>query len=647
MNKVLYFNICAIPIYIIIIITTIYRRMTVGRSNRLYLGVAVCAFTACLAACMSEIVEKTGFATMPPDESTIFWIKFAEYIYFAARNATSLVYLLFVISMTKSWYKINHPIKKLIIYAPYIVILVMLVLNEKTDWVFLVTPDKGYHRGTQILILYIMSFSYMVFGTFHLLIHRKSLDRIEWISLMSMYFINLISVIFQYFYPMLVIESFTTSITVLFVVIYVQRPETQVDMTTGLPCYRVFCNEMNKISISGQSTQLMMISMLNAAEMSKFLKDKYLTYLHIIDGTIRVYAKKEKVVCEVYFEQPGSFYIIMENTDYNPVQVIPEIRERIRNSAAEVLDTGVSPDTRIVTVNFPEDISTPDELFRFGHNFPRFADYSRVFSRAPAITGKRSYQIEAHLDDILNRAVAAGGLKVRYQPLWSVETESFTSAEAVIALSDEVYGDIDSELLISAAEERGLIVRLGSRILEEVFAFAGSESRRRLGFKHICIGLSVTQCMQPDLTDLIWGLHEKYRVSPANIAFEIKESSYENVSVIFSENIAKLSAQGYAVVLDGFGHGYMNMQDILNMPIKAVRIDKSVVRAGRSGGGRAVLKGLIDMLGSIPLDVIAEGADDSETAEMLRELGCLFIQGEYYAPPTDREELSRFTAPKA
>ena len=57
MNKVLYFNICAIPIYIIIIITTIYRRMTVGRSNRLYLGVAVCAFTACLAACMSEIVE--------------------------------------------------------------------------------------------------------------------------------------------------------------------------------------------------------------------------------------------------------------------------------------------------------------------------------------------------------------------------------------------------------------------------------------------------------------------------------------------------------------------------------------------------------------------------------------------------------------
>ena len=639
MEKVLYFNICAIPIYLIIIVTTIYRRMTVGRANLLYLGVAASALIACLAAFITELIEELAPSGVPLDDTSLIWIVVLEYVYFAARSAISLVYLLFVISMTKSWYKISHPLKKLIIYCPYLVLIGMMAVNEKFGWVFKVTAEGGYERGSKIFIVYIISFFYMAFGTFHLLLHRRSLDNITWISLMSMYFINLFTVVFQYFYPKYVIESFMTSLTVLFIVIYVQRPEKQVDANTGLPCYRAFCDEMNKIKHSGQGTQLMIISFINASELSKYLKESYLTYLHLIDNEVRLFAKKERKVCELYFESPGTFYMIIDDRNYNPVQGIPEVRDRIRKASADILEMGAQPDTRIVTLSFPEEISSLDELFRFGHSFSRFADYSRVFCRAETITGMRNYQIEAHLDDILNRAVASGGLKVKYQPLWSEKEKRFDSAEAVIELSDEIYGKIDSELLINAAEERGLIVSLGTRVMEEVFAFAGSDARRKLGYSRIYLGLSVTQCMQPELTDTVWNLREKYRVSPSHIAFEIKESSYENMSSAFNENLKKLSAQGYTIVLDGFGRGYSNMQNILDMPLKAVRLDRSIVRSGGTGSGKAVLQGLIDMLRNIPLEVIACGADDKETAKLLLSMGCQTLQGHHYADPADKDEL--------
>ena len=111
------------------------------------------------------------------------------------------------------------------------------------------------------------------------------------------------------------------------------------------------------------------------------------------------------------------------------------------------------------------------------------------------------------------------------------------------------------------------------------------------------------------------------------------------MSRVFNENLKKLSAQGYTIVLDGFGHGYSNVQHLLDMPIKAARLDKSIVRSANSSGGRAILGGIIDMMKDIPLEVIAQGADDKETADMLCEMGCDLIQGHFYADPADKEEL--------
>ena len=639
-DKIMLFDICAVPVYLIIIATTVIRKMYKGRSNRLYLEVAMFAF----AADLCEIMEQLAFLGITFGTGFVFWVKMSEYAYFITRNAVNVSYIFFIISTTKTWYKFDKILPRLFIMLPYICIITLLATNEITGWVFTVTIEEGYKRGPNVLWIYAFAACYLVFGVIYLIAHRHTLDLGSFIALMLMYIINLVSVITQYFYPRYIIESFATSLTVLFVVLYVQRPELQVDMSTGLPGFRAYCEEIGKIRVTGHDTRIVMISLRNAAEMSSYLRESYSDYIHIIDSEVRAFAKREKISCEVYFESPGNFYVVLDDDTYNPVQAIPEIKERVRMIAAKILETGAQPDMHIVSVTFPKEIHTIDELLRFGHNFARFSDYSRIYVRAGAITDSRDYQIETHIDEILNRAVVSGQLGIRYQPIRSVAENKFTCAEAVIELTDVVYGSIDSERLIIAAEERGLIVSLSNRYLEEVFTFMGSESFQKLGYTHICVRLPVSQCMRMDLTDTIWNLRERFRVSPANIAFEIKETSYENMSRVFNENLKKLSTQGFKIVLDGFGSGYSNFMHLLDMPINAVRLDKSIVQAASSANGKKILEGIIDTLRDISLTVIAQGADDQQTSLMLAGLGCDLIQGSYYSPPVSKDKLEKLSA---
>ena len=622
-----YFDIAALPVFIIMITTTVFRKMTRGRSNKLYLMVLFLA----LFTDIVEISEKVVFNVAPVTKGMIGFITATNYLYFLLRNGVNACYLFFVVSMTRTWYKIRPFWKKIPMLAPYAGIVIALCLNPSTGIIFTISDKAEYVRGDLIIIVYFLALIYMIYGMYYLTKYIHTLDIGSWIALMSLYVLNLLAVIIQFFVPGLLIESFASSITLIFVVLYVQRPEKQVDMSTGLPGYRAFCEEIGKIKATGQDVKVIIVTMKNADDMNRYLGDKlYYDYVYSVEKEIAAYTKKEKINYEFYFEQPGNFYIILEDKDYNPVQAIPELRESVRKKNAAIMGRGASPDLRVVTVTFPEEISDVDELLDFGHNFVRFANVDKKYSRASMIIDQKEYQIEAHLDEILSSAMDKGTLEINYEPIWSVADKEYICGDAVVRINDERFGVIDSDLLIEAAEETGLILKLGDYILDKTFSYATDSNLSQRGYSYITVHLSTPQCMQVGITDQIWSLREKYGVHPEHICFAIKESVYENMSNVFEENLRKLSMQGYRFTLDGYGKGYSNMEHILELPIDSVRLDRSMIEAANTEKGRAVLAGSIGLLKNIPLEVIAQGVDDNETADMLTQMGCEMLQGRFY-----------------
>ena len=622
-----YFDIAALPIFFLIFWTIVLRKMTRGRCNVLYLAVIVLS----MIADTSEIIEKviTFYNTpLTPEQMNI--VKFFNNLYYVTRNAVNLSYVFFIIAITRTWYRIEPFWKKLLICLPYLGILGFLIYNIPTSYVFAVTPNEGYQRGAGVVFTYSFAFIYLMFGVTYLLKYRRTIDWGTWLALMSMYFFNFIAVIVQLIFWGIQIESFATSLTLFFVVVFVQRPEKKVDLSTGLPGYPSFCEEIGKIKATGHDVKVVIITMRNAPEMHRYLGEKlYYEYVHSIEDLIKTYARKEKVVYELYFEQPGIFYIILEDKEYNPIHAVAELREIVKKHNSDIVKKGASPDLSVVTVVFPEEISTPEELFDFGHNYVKFSSMDKKFARASSIISQRSYQIETHIGEILGEAIEKGTISVKLEPVWSLAEKKFICAEARAELVDEKYGEIDADLLDSVADEKGMGILLGDFVLDRAFMHATESALAESGYSYIVITLSTSQCMQVSLTDRIWETREKYGVHPERICFAIKESAYENMSSVFEENIQKLSMQGYHIGLDGFGKGYSDIRHVIELPVELVRLDRGLLRMALEEKGKAMLEGCIRMLSGIPMKVAAYGVDDEETAEMLQSMGCDMIEGRY------------------
>ncbi len=632
-GNILCFGIASIPIYVILIIATISRRLTKGRANKLLILMICVAFGAALTDILGNLLTQR----LPVSEVKVALATVIDYFYFLFRDGIIVVYTYYLFSVTRKWYKINAFWKQLLILVPYLVMVVFLITNPKTHAIFNITTENGYERGELIIVLYIVALIYMIFGVAFLIANREMLILSEWISLGMLYVLNAIGVLIQYLVPELQIECYFTSMTLLFVVLFVQKAERQVDIITGLPSFYAFISEMGKINTTGQKVQVIIANINNADELRRYLGDKaYFGYLHSIERIIAAYAKKEKITNEIYFEAPGAFYIICEDLDYNPVQAIPEVRETVRKKSGNIFESGARFDLKVVSIKFPEDIETVYELLHFGHNFSRFA-HNKIYFHAKQIIETRAYQIEDKFDEILNKAIDNQKLKIGYEPIWSVQDEKIEYIEAVTSVEDDIYGEIDRVTLEEASRARGAGIILDEYTIEQVFAYVGAGNLANSGALFVVVHLSSALGMQKNFTERIWNLRSQYQVHPEQICFSIKEFGYDSVGEGLEDNIRKLSLQGYKLALDDYGIGYSNIKHLIEVPFCHVRLDKRMVSEMSSESGRALLSGMIQMLNNISLPAVVQGVDDWDTMEMLRGMGCNLMQGEYFKEKNSEE----------
>ena len=229
-----------------------------------------------------------------------------------------------------------------------------------------------------------------------------------------------------------------------------------------------------------------------------------------------------------------------------------------------------------------------------------------------------------------------------YQPIYSVKDGRFISAEALIRLTDEEYGFISPALFIPAAERNGLMIPIGDFVLESVFRFIGEHDFNELGLSYIELNLSVAQCLQGDLFDKILALEKKYGVAPVRVNLEITETTYENMGEMTDINIRRLSDNGFSFSLDDYGTGYSNMQRISKLPLKIIKIDKTMVDDMASSAGMTVLRNTVTMMKDIRKEIVCEGIESADQLEKLTELGVDFIQGYYFSKPLPEDKFVSF-----
>ncbi len=131
-------------------------------------------------------------------------------------------------------------------------------------------------------------------------------------------------------------------------------------------------------------------------------------------------------------------------------------------------------------------------------------------------------------------------------------------------------------------------------------------------------------------------------MSPDRINFEITETTYENIGDVIHENLQAITARGYSFSLDDYGTGYSNIQRVSRLPLKIIKIDKTMVDDMDTPDGMTIMRNTVRMMKEIKKELVVEGVEQAEPLEQLAAMNCDYIQGFYFSRPLPQKEFVKF-----
>lgn len=636
--SIIYFDICSIPLFVMIISICYLRKMYKGTANQMFIVVVLLSLFSAVTDLAMEIADNM----VPLSEAGRLLCSISTYIYLILRNATNVALLLFLLALTRTTFLLQKLWARIAFIMPYAVILAMLAQNPFTHSAFRVTAETGYARGPLMLAFYGIALLYGLVGLAYCIYCRRYLPVTKWCALLSIYVLGHIAVFIQFFHPELLLEMFCTAVGEMLIMLSIMRPEERMDIEVGMLSWASYQSDIRNIILSGERVLITVIRIPNCLEIRNYLGDhEYNAYLSEIANGIRDIRWRHQRRIELYYERPGTIYMIM-NADESGVENIGErlvsgTAERIRRYA----EKGVRFEPQVCIIRCPDDLRNIKDIIGLGHMFNKIDDRDQTVL-ASDIVSARSFAIEARIDEILDRAIKNDHIEMYYQPIYDIKSGKFRSAEALARIIDPEFGMISPSIFIPAAETQGFIIPIGDAVLEKVFRFISGHDIEKLGLSYVELNLSVAQCMESSLPDKILTLQQKYGVDPSRINLEITETTFENISDIMVENINKLIQMGYSFALDDYGIGYSSIQRVNSIPLHLIKIDKSMTDDICSENGRKILEHTINMMQSIGKKIVAEGVETSDAVEILKDINSDYIQGFYYSKPLPEEDFIRF-----
>jgi c-di-GMP-specific phosphodiesterase len=246
----------------------------------------------------------------------------------------------------------------------------------------------------------------------------------------------------------------------------------------------------------------------------------------------------------------------------------------------------------------------------------------------------RALQVERlRTETELRRAIERDELVMHYQPILDVQHQRWSGVEALVRWQHPERGLLAPIEFIPLAEQTGLIVPLGRRVLELVCEQARSWSES-LPDIHIAVNASVVQLGYPTTGTEIQMMVARSGLKPGALMLEVTESALMEELDTARAVLEQLSELGVRVLIDDFGTGYSSLARLGELPISGLKIDRQFVRGlGSDPTVMPVVRAIADLARAYGLEVVVEGIEDASALAGVDELGCEYAQGYHLGRP--------------
>jgi EAL domain-containing protein (putative c-di-GMP-specific phosphodiesterase class I) len=235
----------------------------------------------------------------------------------------------------------------------------------------------------------------------------------------------------------------------------------------------------------------------------------------------------------------------------------------------------------------------------------------------------------------LRQAIALGQIHLFYQPIVDLAGGRISGLEALCRWHHPERGWIAPSKFIPAVEDTDLILSLGEVVLREACAALG-RWKTRFPEIYVSVNLSSRQFQSPDLVRQIEQAMDGSALDPSTLTVELTESSLMTDARSAATVLLELRALGVRVSVDDFGTGYSSLAYLHQLPISALKIDRSfILRLGSERPNAEIVRTIITLAHSLNLAAVAEGVENAEQLRRLRSFRCDYGQGYLFSKPVE------------
>ncbi|MCF1448513.1 EAL domain-containing protein [Agrobacterium vitis] len=239
--------------------------------------------------------------------------------------------------------------------------------------------------------------------------------------------------------------------------------------------------------------------------------------------------------------------------------------------------------------------------------------------------------------DAILRSLADHDFIPYFQPQFDAHTMQITGVEALARWQHPQLGLLPPIAFLSVAESLNVVAAIDNSILEQSLAEARRWQEHGLDTPHVSVNISAQRLFDDGLV-----AHLRDTPLPAGgLAFELLESiSFDDKAEAAATAISQIKILGIDIEIDDFGTGYSSILSLLKLSPRRLKIDRQLtLPIIESKQQRRLIGSIVEIGRSLGIEIIAEGVETMQHADILRDLGCHTLQGFGLARPMNGDDL--------
>lgn len=246
------------------------------------------------------------------------------------------------------------------------------------------------------------------------------------------------------------------------------------------------------------------------------------------------------------------------------------------------------------------------------------------------------------LENRLLKSIDHNELYLKYQPVIDLQSETINGFESLVRWSDPLLGEIFPDQFIPIAEHNKFIKKIGFFVLKETLKTGLNLYEVYDKYFDMSINVSVVQLQDDEFLNNVKSVLLSYPYPKEHIIFEITESVTIESDKKIIYRLKQFKKMGIKIALDDFGTGYSSLNNLLELPLDHLKIDKSLIdRSTTFAEVSTFIESITTIAHKLGIQVVSEGIENIETLNIARSHSANFVQGYMFSKPIEEEKLEK------